>query len=78
RVRNLSERDRLSFAFFFDPNWDARIEAIPGNELERDDRSDRWDGASVHDFEGTYGDYVLQKVSKVFPYLASETDEPTA
>ena len=29
----------------------------------------RWDGASVHDFEGTYGDYVLGKVGKVFPDL---------
>ena len=29
----------------------------------------RWDGASVHDLTGTYGDYLLAKVSKVFPSL---------
>ena len=34
-----------------------------------EDRDERWDRASVHDFEGTYGDYVLAKVSKVFPQL---------
>ena len=33
---------------------------------------DRWDGASVHDFSGTYGDYLLGKVSKVFPALRDE------
>jgi len=30
----------------------------------------RWDNASVHDFDGTYGEYLLNKVSKVFPQLA--------
>ena len=32
-----------------------------------DDKAQRWDGASVHQFSGTYGDYILAKVSKVFP-----------
>jgi len=36
---------------------------------EVDDRQARWDGASVHAFEGSYGDYVLAKVGKVFPDL---------
>ena len=71
RVRNLSGRGRLSFPFFFDPSFDARIERI---ELGRsgspsDDREERWDTASVHEFQGTYGDYILGKVSKVFPEL---------
>ena len=34
-----------------------------------DDRDDRWDRASVHELRGTYGDYVLNKVSHVFPDL---------
>ena len=34
-----------------------------------DDKADRWDQASVHEFKGTYGDYILSKVSKVFPDL---------
>ena len=68
RVRlNTSGRDRLSFPLFFDPDVDARIEPIRNAEL--DDRASRWDGASVHAFEGTYGDYLLGKVGKVFPDL---------
>ena len=38
----------------------------------RDNPSERWDDASVHDFGGTYGDYVLGKISKVFPELGRE------
>jgi len=34
-----------------------------------DDTRQRWDGASVHEFKGTYGDYALAKVAKVFPQL---------
>jgi hypothetical protein len=33
----------------------------------------RWDGKDVSAFSGTYGDYLLQKVSKVFPDLAELT-----
>jgi isopenicillin N synthase-like dioxygenase len=71
RVQNLSGRGRLSFPFFFDPGFDARIETIDlsGVELPEDDEEERWDRASVHEFEGTYGDYILGKVSKVFPDL---------
>ena len=36
------------------------------------DRVERWDRASVHEFDGTYGDYLLEKVGKVFPELSSE------
>jgi isopenicillin N synthase-like dioxygenase len=71
RVQNVTQRDRLSFPFFFDPNFNARIEPIvvPDAARRAADRGERWDHASVHDFEGTYGDYVLAKVSKVFPQL---------
>ena len=71
RVQNVSGLGRLSFPFFFDPGFDARIELLDlgGAPVPADDRSERWDRASVHDLEGTYGDYVLGKVSKVFPEL---------
>jgi len=72
RVRNAARRDRLSFPFFFDPGWDARVAPIPGCPVLRDDASERWDRASVHAFDGTYGDYVLAKVSKVFPALREQ------
>ena len=42
---------------------------LSGVPLLEDDKDERWDRASVHEFEGTYGDYVLAKVSKVFPEL---------
>jgi isopenicillin N synthase-like dioxygenase len=71
RVRNLARHDRLSFPFFFDPSFDARIQPIelPGAGTAAADRHERWDHASVHEFQGTYGDYVLGKVGKVFPQL---------
>ena len=74
RVRNPAPRDRLSFPFFFDPNFFARVRPIelPGVEAP-DDRAERWDHASVHAFEGTYGDYLLNKVGKVFPELRQRT-----
>ncbi|WP_375479019.1 hypothetical protein [uncultured Nostoc sp.] len=40
-----------------------------------DDKSDRWDKTSVHEFDGIYGEYLLNKVSKVFPELRQKVLE---
>lgn len=84
RVRNTSAVDRRSFPFFLDPSWDATVEPIPIDDgwVAADrarDAGERWDGASVHGVAGTYGDYLLAKVAKVFPVLAdaSGTAPPT-
>lgn len=69
RVRNLANRDRLSFPFFFDPNFNVKVAPIDPHRLLYDDQQERWDRASVHAFQGTYGEYVLNKVGKVFPDL---------
>ena len=74
RVRiSTSGRDRLSFPLrplSGDPDFDVRIEPIEAiGTPETDDAASRWDGASVHAFDGTYGDYVQAKVGKVFPDL---------
>jgi len=69
RVRNVSGKSRLSFPFFFDPGWNAEIVPLPQTNA-RDDSGERWDRANVHDWSGTYGDYLLGKVAKVFPELA--------
>lgn len=71
RVRNTAGRSRLSFPFFFDPNFDAEVKRIESPDLEpvMDDQESRWDRSSVHAFTGTYGDYLLNKVGKVFPAL---------
>ncbi len=71
RVRNVSGRSRLSFPFFFDPGFDAQIKPLPGHAAQ-DDSAQRWDKANLHDFSGSYGDYLLGKVGKVFPDLASK------
>ncbi|MGH8672826.1 MAG: isopenicillin N synthase family dioxygenase, partial [Burkholderiales bacterium] len=73
RVRNVSGRERLSFPLFFDPAFDAVIEPLPARATHaRDDSGERWDRANVHVFQGTYGDYLLGKVGKVFPDLGRE------
>ncbi|WP_295983676.1 isopenicillin N synthase family oxygenase [uncultured Variovorax sp.] len=72
--RNTSGHDRLSFPLFFDPNFEARVQRIEGlaGAEARDDSAERWDRANVHAFNGRYGDYLLAKVSKVFPQLRDE------
>ena len=72
RVRNTSGRDRLSFPFFFDPSWQARVPILaldPANDSLGPQHISRWDGQNVFDFDGTYGDYLVAKVGRVFPDL---------
>lgn len=73
RVLSPATRNRLSFPFFFDPNFCACVQPIDltGRQPPRDDRDERWDRESVHAFNGTYGDYLLNKVGRVFPELRS-------
>ncbi|MCU1371757.1 MAG: iron oxidase [Ilumatobacteraceae bacterium] len=74
RVRHeRAGRDRLSFPLFFDPGWDAEILPVPEAALAGSPAEvARWDGASVHEWTGTYGDYLTAKVAKVFPTLSTE------
>ena len=68
-----------SFPLFFDPNFFCRVQRIdpvlarlPPASAAADDSTTRWDQANVHAFNGTYGDYVLNKVGKVFPQLREQ------
>jgi isopenicillin N synthase-like dioxygenase len=74
RVRNVSGRDRYSFPLFFDPSWNARVTRLPNAPQPDDDARSRWDRASVHAFDGTWGDYLIGKVSQVFPSLFRTLD----
>jgi isopenicillin N synthase-like dioxygenase len=69
RVRNTSGHGRLSFPFFLDPGFADEVPALPDRAAAGDDGGRRWDGQDLRAFTGTYGDYLLGKVSKVFPQL---------
>jgi isopenicillin N synthase-like dioxygenase len=70
RVRPSRDGDRLSFPFFFDPSWDAEVRQLPlSGDEPPDDAATRWDGTSLRDLSGTYGEYLTAKVAKVFPAL---------
>ncbi|MEO0469806.1 MAG: 2-oxoglutarate and iron-dependent oxygenase domain-containing protein [Bacteroidota bacterium] len=69
RVRNRASSGRLSYPFFFDPSFDAMMKPLPIVRKAKTEAASRWDGANVHDFDGTYGEYLLEKVAKVFPEL---------
>jgi isopenicillin N synthase-like dioxygenase len=73
RVINTSGRSRISMPFFFDPRFDAALEPIPGIVpfRERPELSARWDGIDLRELHGTYGEYLVRKVSQVFPDLGS-------
>jgi isopenicillin N synthase-like dioxygenase len=73
RVRNVSGRDRLSFPFFFDPDFCAEVPPFPGQAATGAGGEPRWDGQDLRAFTGTYGDYLIGKVSKVFPQLNAST-----
>jgi isopenicillin N synthase-like dioxygenase len=72
RVRNVSGRDRLSFPFFFDPDFTAEVPPLPGRARVDGTGRSRWDGEDLQAFDGTYGDYLLGKVAKVFPQLRED------
>lgn len=71
RVQNATGRMRTSYPLFFDPSFDAHIRPLP---LAPDslDRPTRWDGEDPLAFSGSWGEYLVGKVSKVFPALTGE------
>lgn len=71
RVINTSGKNRYSFPLFFDPGFDTKIERIETATIN-ETKNQRWDNSSVHDFSGTYGDYLLNKIGKVFPELKKD------
>ncbi|MDG4821257.1 2-oxoglutarate and iron-dependent oxygenase domain-containing protein [Asanoa sp. WMMD1127] len=73
RVRNVSGNERLSYPFFFDPDFSAEVPPLPGRARTTATGEPRWDGADPVAFTGTYGDYLTAKVAKVFPELFEAT-----
>lgn len=80
RQRVGAHKGRYSFPYFFDPTFESKMVSVVPHlspalqEAARNvPRQARWDGRRPELFEGTYGDYVMAKVSKVFPELAKST-----
>jgi isopenicillin N synthase-like dioxygenase len=80
RVRASTGSSRLSYPFFFDPSWDAEVRPLPLTPPAADDTPARrrWDDADVHAFSGTYGEYLVGKVGRVFPDLGADVLDPHA
>lgn len=77
RVMNRTTLERYSYPYFFDPDFKAKIQTLPISEelfAKRPNPKDanRWDKMDVQAAEGTYGDYLLAKVGKVFPDLKAK------
>lgn len=66
RVRNVSSQLRLSFPLFFDPGWSVRVTRLIASEGAG---RRRWDREDPLLFEGTYGEYLMSRVRRVFPQL---------
>ena len=75
RVLNRSGRNRLSLPFFFDPGWDAQIRPIETHPMDGE-AGERWDQKDLRAFHGTYGEWLLAKVAKVFPELGQAAGLP--
>jgi isopenicillin N synthase-like dioxygenase len=76
RVHNVTARNRLSMPLFLDPSFEAVLQPIfqasqPGSH-DVDSAPRRWDGKDLATLSGTYGDYLLDKVAKVFPELGRD------
>jgi len=72
RVRSPLNRGRLAFPFFLDPGFDVELRPLISPVAGANKGPERWDGESVHAFQGTYGEYLLRKVARVFPDLGRE------
>ena len=73
RVRNTSHKERYSYPFFFDPNFHVPVRPLPLSVVFNPTRTTRWDAQDLYAYEGSYGDYLIGKVAKVFPDLAVKT-----
>lgn len=72
RVRNISGKNRYSFPLFFDPGFDQDIKPIFHDRAPIDHQQERWDKTNIHNdqvVQGTYGEYLMGKIGKVFPEL---------
>eukprot|EP01090_Pellita_catalonica_P009489 TRINITY_DN20579_c0_g1_i1.p1 TRINITY_DN20579_c0_g1~~TRINITY_DN20579_c0_g1_i1.p1 ORF type:complete len:270 (-),score=40.61 TRINITY_DN20579_c0_g1_i1:317-1126(-) len=83
RVLNPQNKNRISFPFFYDPSWAAKITrikfTISDQEKSSESENTRWDGLHLNILDvPTYGDFLIHKVLKCFPALGKTTQIKTA
>jgi isopenicillin N synthase-like dioxygenase len=76
RVRRPVSTDRIAFPFFFDPGWDVDVHPLALPDSPPTEHPERWDGADLRDLSGTYGEYLTDKVARVFPLLGDHVLDP--
>ena len=82
RVRNTSNQGRLSLPYFYDPSWQASLKPIEKSALRNQDLERAEIQSAARDWDGlefsslnenvSYGEFVWEKISKVFPDLAGK------
>ncbi|KAN0036027.1 hypothetical protein ACTA71_005327 [Dictyostelium dimigraforme] len=75
---NKSGRDRFSIPFFLDPSLNSIPQLIPNyDQLSQfADKPERWDKQNIHEFDGSYKEYFLKKIGRVFPdYVYKKSGE---
>jgi len=77
RVVNTSGKSRLSYPFFYDPDFTAMMTPVSADQPIRSCEG-RWDQEDLYAFQGAYGDYLAGRVGRVFPDLkaAVSTSSP--
>jgi isopenicillin N synthase-like dioxygenase len=68
---------RISMPYFFDPSFDSEMVSVvlqeEASQAQHQERiASRWDKLDPLAFKGSYGQYLLNKVSKAFPKLFAE------
>ncbi len=68
RVR-VPREDRISIPFFLDPGWDVALRELRMVRPSANRTPGKEPSAQGSPLDGTYGDYLISKVSRVFPAL---------
>lgn len=64
--------DYFADRYTADPLILFRLFNYPSRPAPEEDSGSRWDQSNVHTFAGSYGDYLLGKIGKVFPELQQQ------
>ena len=81
KQRKDTNKSRYSYPFFYDPSFNTMMSSFEHLLSASDQQKilqnkqinlNRWDLKDPLQYQGTYGNYLIKKVAKVFPQLAKE------